>query len=78
VIFQVKDQGIGIPKTDIEKLFEPFYRGSNIGSISGLGLGLTIVKAIVELYGGEITFSSEVGFGTTFTVILPADPVVLK
>jgi signal transduction histidine kinase len=70
-IFQVKDYGIGIPKESQEKLFESFHRASNVGNIQGTGLGLSIVKRMVDLSGGEITFNSEVGVGTTFTVILP-------
>jgi len=71
VIFQVKDRGIGISERDLNKLFEPFYRGSNIGNIPGIGLGLTIVKTLVESHGGEIAVVSEVGFGTKFVVVLP-------
>ncbi len=70
-IFQVKDYGIGIPEESQEKLFESFHRASNVGNIQGTGLGLSIVKRMVDLSGGEITFNSEVGVGTTFTVILP-------
>ena len=72
VIFRIRDFGIGIPKADQEKLFEAFYRCSNVGEIKGTGLGLAIVKKAVELHGGAIAFESEVGVGTTFTVILPA------
>lgn len=70
-IFQVKDQGIGIPQEDIEKLFESFRRASNVSNIPGTGLGLAIVKKCVDLHGGEITMHSELGVGTTFTVTLP-------
>jgi signal transduction histidine kinase len=72
VIFRIRDAGIGIPQLDQEKLFEAFYRCSNVGQIKGTGLGLAIVKKAVELHGGAIAFESEVGAGTTFTVILPA------
>ncbi|NEP60834.1 MAG: PAS domain S-box protein [Symploca sp. SIO2G7] len=70
-IFQVQDQGIGIPPADQAHLFESFHRASNVGTISGTGLGLTIVKKCVELHGGEIAVESEVDRGTTFTVTLP-------
>jgi len=70
-IFQVKDQGIGIPQEDIEKLFESFRRASNVSNIPGTGLGLAIVKKCVDLHGGEITVHSELGASTTFTVTLP-------
>lgn len=69
--FQVKDQGIGIPELDQLRLFEPFYRGSNVDNISGTGLGLSIVKTLVDLYRGQITVVSKIGVGTTFTVVLP-------
>ncbi|NDJ20688.1 PAS domain S-box protein [Nostoc sp. B(2019)] len=71
IIFQVKDRGIGISLADQQQLFEPFYRGSNIDHIPGTGLGLSIVKTLVDLHGGQIAMESEVGVGTTFTVMLP-------
>jgi signal transduction histidine kinase len=69
-IFRIQDYGIGIPIADQEKLFDYFHRGSNVGRIPGSGLGLAIVKHYVELHGGEITFASKVGVGTTFIVTL--------
>ena len=71
LIIQVQDSGIGIPKQNIKKLFEPFHRCGNVKQIKGNGLGLSIVKRAVELQGGTITVESEVGSGTTFTVRLP-------
>jgi signal transduction histidine kinase len=71
VIFQVKDEGIGIPKEDIEALYEPFYRSKNVGNIVGTGLGLAVVKKCLELHGGQISVESEVGSGTTFTLKIP-------
>jgi signal transduction histidine kinase len=71
VVFRLSDQGIGIPPADQAQLFNAFFRGSNIGTIPGVGLGLLIVKECVNLHEGEIVVSSEVGVGTTFTVILP-------
>lgn len=73
VIFQVQDEGIGIPPADLERLFESFYRASNVGSTPGTGLGLAIVKQAIEQYGGTIAIASEVNVGTTFTVTLPLD-----
>ena len=70
-IFEIQDQGIGIPKDDQPRLFEFFYRGKNVGAIAGSGLGLAIVKQCIDLHSGYITFNSEVGVGTVFTVILP-------
>lgn len=71
VIFQVRDEGIGIPSADQKRLFEPFYRGSNIGNISGTGLGLAIINNAVKLCKGSITVDSKVNIGTTFTIYLP-------
>ncbi|MEH2159827.1 MAG: ATP-binding protein [Nostoc sp.] len=71
VIFYIKDRGIGIPIRDQENLFQSFSRGSNVDTISGTGLGLAIAKGCVELHGGDITLSSEVGKGTKVTVSLP-------
>ena len=71
IIFKVKDQGIGIPITDQKRLFEAFYRGSNIGNIPGNGLGLSIIKTLVDLHGGQVNLESEVDKGTTITVMLP-------
>ena len=70
-VFQVMDQGIGIPVADQEKLFEAFQRASNVGEIPGTGLGLVIVKRCVELHGGTIKIDSSAGKGTSFTVCLP-------
>ena len=71
VKFTVRDRGLGIPPEDRSRLFEHFHRAKNVKDISGTGLGLSIVKKAVDLYDGVITFTSEVGVGTTFHVILP-------
>ena len=71
-VFEVADQGIGIPTNEIPHLFEPFHRASNVGEIQGTGLGLAIVKSAVEMHGGTIQVSSVAGEGTAFTVCLPA------
>ena len=71
VVFQIRDEGIGISEEDQTHLFDPFHRGTNIGTVSGSGLGLSIVKQSVELHGGAITVASELGKGTTCTVVLP-------
>ncbi len=70
--FLIQDTGIGIPKQDLEKLFESFKRASNVGNIPGTGLGLAIIKKCVDLHGGQINIESEIGVGTTFTVTLPS------
>lgn len=74
IVFRVRDQGIGIPEEDRQKLFEMFYRCGNVGKIPGNGLGLAIVKQAVDLLSGSIDFESNVGSGTTFTVVLPYIP----
>lgn len=76
VIFEVADNGIGIPEEDQERIFEPFDRGSNIGVIRGTGLGMSIVKRSVELHRGTIRLESEKGKGSLFTVELPAHTVL--
>ena len=67
-VFKVKDNGIGIPKNDIPRIFERFYRVDKSRSTRGTGLGLAIVKHIVKLFNGEISEKSKVGRGSTFTV----------
>jgi len=69
--FRIQDWGIGIPEKDREYLFDPFHRASNVGTISGTGLGLPLVQKAVNLLGGEITVETEEDRGTTCTVILP-------
>lgn len=71
VVFQIRDQGIGITAADQEKLFTAFHRGSNARRIPGTGLGLSIVKQCVDLHQGSITVKSEPGHGSTFTVTIP-------
>lgn len=69
----VSDEGIGIAKEHLDKVFDQFYRvdSSLTYKVSGTGLGLTIVKSIVEAHGGTVRVESEVGKGSTFTVLLP-------
>jgi PAS domain S-box-containing protein len=67
----VCDSGLGIPKEDQQYMFTSFYRGKNATNIQGTGLGLHIVKRYVELLKGNISFESDLGKGTTFTIELP-------
>jgi len=69
--FSVRDHGIGIPVEDQKHLFSRFFRASNTNNIQGTGLGLTIVKRYLELLGGGISFTSDLGKGTTFHITLP-------
>lgn len=78
IIWQVQDEGIGIAGDDHERLFEPFFRASNTGDVSGTGMGLAIVQQSVARFNGRITCTSELGKGTTFTVHLPLEQVTLK
>lgn len=73
-IFEIQDRGIGISQHDQAKIFQLFYRGSNVRNIQGTGLGLAIVKRCIERHQGEIGVSSKPGVGTTFTVQLPLLP----
>jgi signal transduction histidine kinase len=74
VLFEVSDTGIGIPVEIHEKIFERFFRGRQKGAdhVSGSGLGLSLVKAIVENHHGHIWLTSSEGCGTTFFVKIPA------
>jgi PAS domain S-box-containing protein len=74
VRLRVKDAGIGIPEADLKHLFEPFHRASNVGAISGTGLGLVITKEAIELHGGTITVDSTLDSGSTFEVVIPLAP----
>lgn len=70
--FHVQDEGIGISMEDQKHLFERFYRASNAGNVQGTGLGLNIVKRYVELLRGTISFHSERGKGSIFTISIPS------
>lgn len=74
IIVAIRDRGIGIPEKDRERLFEQYFRGSNVSEIVGTGVGLYLVKTVVDLHGGDIAVESQEGKGSTFTVRLPASP----
>ena len=71
ITVKVRDEGIGIPVEELNKIFEPFLRGKGVGKIQGTGLGLSIVKKSVELLNGAIQIESDVNKGTTFIVTIP-------
>jgi len=73
VVLEVSDTGVGIPSDQWDRIFERFYQvnGSIWRRYGGVGLGLSLVKEIVETYGGRVTVESQVGEGSTFTVRLP-------
>ena len=70
----VADRGLGIAAEDRKHIFEPFYRGREAVSrqIQGSGLGLHLVRRIIEAHGGQVSVQSELGQGSTFTIDLPA------
>ncbi len=75
ITLEVSDTGIGIPPEAMPHIFEEFYRGPNAKAVDkeGTGLGLSLVKRIVELYQGQVRVDSQPGRGTTFSVSLPRD-----
>ncbi len=73
VVIEVVDRGLGIAPSELDRIFEPFYRGKDVTSaqIHGNGLGLGLVKQIVEAHGGRVSVESKVGQGSRFTLRLP-------
>ncbi len=67
----VSDTGPGIPEAEQERVFEPFYRASTRGEVEGTGLGLALVKRVLEAHGGEVRLRSRLGRGSTFFLLLP-------
>jgi signal transduction histidine kinase len=76
VVISVRDTGVGIPADELPRVFERFYRASTATAIAapGTGIGLAIVRSIAAAHGGTVRVESEVGVGTTFTVVLPQEP----
>jgi len=72
VKFEVQDEGIGISEDDMQKIYNMFYRGSNVRQ-KGYGLGLFISKSIVEAHGGQLNAKSELGKGSVFCFSINAD-----
>jgi signal transduction histidine kinase len=72
-VIEVSDTGPGIPPTELPRIFDRFYRGTNVGEAraSGSGLGLAIARSIVEMHGGFIEVASVLGEGAVFRVVLP-------
>ncbi len=70
-LLRVRDTGPGIPPDELPRIFDRLFRGDHSRAERGLGLGLSLVKAIVEAHGGTVTVDSAVGAGSTFTVALP-------
>ena len=71
VFVSVQDQGRGIDEDDLPKVFTRFFRAKTSTGIAGTGIGLNLVKTLVEMHSGSIDVESEKGKGSTFTVRLP-------
>jgi PAS domain S-box-containing protein len=70
-VVEVEDSGLGIPEAELDRLFERMFRASSTHRIQGIGIGLSIVKAITEAHGGSVKVASQEGVGTTFTLEIP-------
>jgi two-component system OmpR family sensor kinase len=70
-VVTVEDRGLGIPEADREHLFERYYRGSNVAGIVGSGIGLYLVKTVIDLHRGHVLLESEEGKGSRFIVKIP-------
>jgi two-component system, OmpR family, sensor kinase len=75
IVVGIADHGIGIPRTDLDRLFERYHRGSNVSGIVGTGVGLYLVKMTVDMHGGRVEVESKEGAGSCFTVRLPINRV---
>ncbi|NEX62009.1 sensor histidine kinase, partial [Noviherbaspirillum galbum] len=74
-VIEVEDSGVGIPEEQLPQIFDKFFRADHgKESIKGVGLGLHLVKKIVDLHEGSITVRSQVGVSTTFILALPLRP----
>jgi signal transduction histidine kinase len=74
VVVAISDHGIGVPATDLDRLFERYHRGSNVSGIVGTGVGLYLVKMVVDMHGGAVAVASKEGDGARFTIRLPRKP----
>jgi signal transduction histidine kinase len=72
VVISVADTGVGIPEPDLPRIWERLFRGDSSRSERGLGLGLSLVKAIVEAHGGHVAVKSTIGQGSEFLLMFPA------
>ncbi|MFQ5903957.1 MAG: sensor histidine kinase, partial [Candidatus Binatia bacterium] len=75
-MISIQDTGGGIPPQDLPKIFDRLYRGDKNRSQRGLGLGLSLVRAVMRAHGGRCEVESHLGQGSQFTLFLPADPEV--
>ncbi|HTF29332.1 MAG TPA: sensor histidine kinase, partial [Flavitalea sp.] len=72
VLIEVMNKGDIIAEEEIENIFQPFYRSTNVGQAKGFGLGLALAKRIISLHKGQIEVISDLINGTTFTITLPS------
>jgi two-component system OmpR family sensor kinase len=70
-VIEVADTGPGIPEDEIPRVWEELYRGREARGVPGSGLGLALVRAVIERHGGQVTMRSRVGQGTVVRVTLP-------
>ena len=75
IVVAVEDRGLGIPEADRDHLFERYFRGSNVTGIVGSGIGLFLVKTVIDLHQGAVWVESEEGKGSRFIVEIPASLV---
>lgn len=75
IVLKVIDNGLGIPEKDCSHIYDAFHRATNVSTIPGTGLGLSITQEAVTICGGTITFDTQIGVGTTFTVTFPVPPL---
>jgi len=84
VTLRVVDRGIGIDAADLPQVFEPFFRGRRAvdAQVRGSGIGLSVVRHVIQSHGGEVRVDSRAGEGTTVTIVLPtvssADPSAVR
>ena len=71
-VISIKDTGVGISQKDLPNIFKRFYQCDRSRSQEGVGLGLSLARAIAQAHGGDITVASKPNMGSTFTVTLPA------
>jgi two-component system, OmpR family, sensor histidine kinase KdpD len=71
-VFSVADRGTGVPPSERERIFEPFYRRSGSPDVGGTGLGLSIARGIVEAQGGRLDLDERPGGGSVFSLRVPA------
>jgi two-component system OmpR family sensor kinase len=71
ILVEVTDSGIGMSPETMERIFDKFYQGDTSHKTKGNGLGLALVKKIIDLHGGKITYNSLLNVGTTVVIVLP-------